>query len=236
MKKFEEVYDVSDYEVLTDIGYIDIVNIMSTVEYNIYKITFECGKTIECADNHILITSCDEEVFAINSLGKNIKTVDGNSKVISIENTDTKDTMYDIQLKSHHKYYSNNVLSHNTTVVAGFLLHQAIFNKNFTIACLANKLDQSQEILTRIKSSYEGLPWFLQMGVKTWNKKSIELGNGTTVYCSATTSNAVRGRSINCLGEKTLVTVKNKYTNDIEQITMEEMENKLNEELHNQVK
>lgn len=87
--------------------------------------------------------------------------------------------------------------THNTTVVAAYLLHAAIFNKDFNIIIIANKYDQANEVLDRIQKMYEDLPWFLQPGVTTWNKKSIKLGNGTRVQTRATSTGAARGQSIN---------------------------------------
>ncbi|ASD50371.1 terminase large subunit [Acidovorax phage ACP17] len=84
-----------------------------------------------------------------------------------------------------------------TTVAAGYLLHEAIFNKSFRIAILANKGDQAREIMSRIQLMYEELPWFMQPGVSEWNKGSIKLGNGTTMFTGATSSSSVRGKSIN---------------------------------------
>lgn len=89
------------------------------------------------------------------------------------------------------------VPTHNTTVVAGYLLHAAIFNKSYNIAILANKGSQAQEIMERLQAMYEELPWFLQPGVKVWNKKSITLGNGTRVFTASTSSSSIRGRSLN---------------------------------------
>lgn len=46
---------------------------------------------------------------------------------------------------------------------------------------------------------YEHLPVWLQQGVTTWNKGDIELENGSKVFTSATSSSAIRGRSVNML-------------------------------------
>ena len=46
---------------------------------------------------------------------------------------------------------------------------------------------------------YEHLPVWLQQGVTTWNKGDIELENGSKVFTAATSSSAIRGRSVNML-------------------------------------
>lgn len=89
--------------------------------------------------------------------------------------------------------------SGKTTCVAGFLLWSILFNKHYNVAILANKETQAGEILQRIKLSYEDLPWWLQMGVIEWNKKSISLANGSKIFSSATSASAIRGKSINIM-------------------------------------
>ena len=61
-----------------------------------------------------------------------------------------------------------------------FCLWYILFNEAKTVAILANKLDTSVGILSKIKMAYELLPKFLQQGIKKWNERSIELENGWT--------------------------------------------------------
>jgi hypothetical protein len=78
-----------------------------------------------------------------------------------------------------------------------FILHQIIFNKNYRIALLANKAATSRQILGRVTLALENLPFFLQPGVKTLNKGSIEFETDSTVYAASTSKDAIRGDSIN---------------------------------------
>ena len=86
-----------------------------------------------------------------------------------------------------------------TTGVVGYLLHKLLFNENFSCAVLANKESQSIEILSRMQLAYEWLPKWLQQGIVEWNKKFIELENGSKCLAGATTSSAIRGRSFNLI-------------------------------------
>lgn len=228
MKKFIDVIDIEDYEIETDIGWINIEKVMKTEEYQVYAIITK-NRTLKCADKHILIDENDEEVYAIDSKGKMIKTIDGVEKVENIIDLGYKESMYDLQLKEHHKFFTNGILSHNTTVVGGYLLHLAVFNKSYTIACLANKRDQAQEILGRIQLMYERLPWWLQSGVKGWNKGDIWLGNGTKIFIAATSGSAVRGRSLNCFGPQTPITLQHKQNLGIKTVQMHELEKELHD-------
>jgi hypothetical protein len=86
-----------------------------------------------------------------------------------------------------------------TTTVAALLLHYVLFNENYSIAILANKLSQAREILGRIQLAFEHLPKWLQQGVIEWNKGYIELANGSKILASATSSSAIRGTSQNLI-------------------------------------
>lgn len=149
----------------------------------------------------------DYSIGAPFSLERKIKNIGPREKytfttsrlICSIEEVDSRPVKC-IQVSApDHIFLAGEqfIPTHNTTTVAGYLLHAAIFNKNFNIAILANKGDQAQEILERMQGMFEELPWFLQPGVKVWNKRSITLGNGTRVFTAATSGSAIRGKSMN---------------------------------------
>ena len=228
IKKFISIKTIKDIEIKSDIGYIPVKNIMKTVEYDVYQITFNDGSIVKCADNHIFIDIDNNEIFAINLTNDHkIISESGYIQPVEIKKLDYKEHMYDIQMEYHNKYYTNNALSHNTTVAAGYIVHQMIFNAEYTTAVLANKGATSREILSRIKMMYEELPWFLQMGVSEWNKGRIQLGNKSKVISAAASTSSVRGQSVNCIDINTMITVKNKKTGEIENISVEELERRL---------
>jgi len=86
-----------------------------------------------------------------------------------------------------------------STTTCAFILWYIIFNPEKTVALLANKGDTAQEILGRIQLAYQHLPKWLQQGVKEWNKRSMELENDSRVIAAATSSDAIRGYTINLL-------------------------------------
>lgn len=86
-----------------------------------------------------------------------------------------------------------------TTTAVCLILHYVIFNSHKTVALLANKGDAAREILDRIKIAYQALPLWLQQGVVEWNKGSVELENGCKIIAAATSSSAIRGKSISLL-------------------------------------
>lgn len=232
-KKFIGIKTLENFKVKSDKGFIDVKNIMKTIPYQVYKVTFTCNKNkyvVECADFHQFIAKDGSCVFAKDLvINQQIKHKNKLCFVDSVEKTDEWQTMYDIQMKEHHQFYTNDILSHNTTTCAGYICHQTIFNKEYSTAVLANKMAGSREVLDRVKTMYEELPWFLQMGVKTWNKGNIELGNGSKIITSASSSSSIRGRSINCISDDTVITVRNKLTHKIEKLSIKELKDRLNE-------
>lgn len=86
-----------------------------------------------------------------------------------------------------------------TTLAAVVILHYVLFNEFKTVALLANKAAGAREILSRIRMAYEALPAWLQQGIVTWNKGSIELENGSKIFSAASSSDSIRGTSVNFL-------------------------------------
>lgn len=83
-----------------------------------------------------------------------------------------------------------------TAAMAAFILWFAIFHPTKTVAVLANKGEQAQEIMDRIRMAFEYLPFFLQHGVKVYNKRRIEFDNGSVIFSAATSASGIRGRSV----------------------------------------
>lgn len=86
-----------------------------------------------------------------------------------------------------------------STTTCGFILWYIIFHAEKTVALLANKGETAREILGRIQLAYQHLPKWLQQGVNEWNKGSFVLENNSRVIATATSSNNIRGFSINLL-------------------------------------
>ena len=86
-----------------------------------------------------------------------------------------------------------------STIVRGFILWYAMFHGDQLVAMLANKLALAKEQLQLLRDSYIALPYWLQPGVKLWNKMSIQFSNNTRILVSATSTDGIRGFSPNLL-------------------------------------
>jgi hypothetical protein len=105
--------------------------------------------------------------------------------------------MYDVTVDSDdHRFYSNGILSHNTTVAAGYLLWYAMFKPDSTILIAAHKATGASEIMQRVRYAYENVPDHIRAGVVEYNKGSITFDNGSRIVSSTTTGTTGRGMSL----------------------------------------
>lgn len=216
-KKFVESIQIKNWEVLTENGYKPITHSNKTIEYNVYEVKLDNGTIIKCADDHIFIDKHSNQIYAKDSLNSELITTTGISTVTSVIDLNYTEHMYDLTVDSiEHTYFTNGVLSHNTTVATIILLHYALFNTQKRIALLANKGDAAREILDRIQIAFENLPRWMQSGVVIWNKGTIEFENGSRIIAASSSSSSIRGKSMSfvyideCLGRNTFIRIKNK--------------------------
>lgn len=214
-RKFEESFDINDYEILTDEGWQDCVAIHKTIPYTVWKLTTE-SFCLKCADNHIVFDENMNQIFVKDLVvGQKIQTENGLEEVVSVIELDETDNMYDIELNenSKHRYYTNGILSHNTTTYTVFCLWLATLFPEQKIMICANKFQTAIEIMNRIRIAYEYLPSFIKPGILVYNKSEISFANQSRICCYSTSSTSSRGSSSNCVTGDTKVTVKDDFGN-----------------------
>ena len=142
-------------------------------------------------------------------------------KIISLDHGLIPFKLYDYQKNFILAIHNNRKVismqprqSGKTQVVAAYILHYTIFNKEKNVAITANKGSASREIMSRFQQMYEDLPKWMQHGVKTWNKGDIELENKSRVFCAATSASGLRGKSINFLYIDEFAIIPNKIADD----------------------
>jgi hypothetical protein len=127
-------------------------------------------------------------------------------KIVSLDEGLVPFSMYDFQEDIVNTIHDNRFTicklprqSGKSTTLVSYILHYVLFNPNMNVAILANKAATARDILGRLQLAYENLPKWLQQGVVSWNKGSVDLENGSRVVASSTSSSAVRGGSYNML-------------------------------------
>ena len=127
-------------------------------------------------------------------------------KIVSLDHGLVPFNMYPFQEKLIENFHKNrfNICkmprqTGKSTTCISYLLHYAVFNDNVNIAILANKASTAQDLLGRLQLAYENLPSWMQQGIISWNKRSLELENGSKISANSTSSSAVRGGSYNVI-------------------------------------
>lgn len=199
-RKFVDIIDVDDYEILSDQGWTDIKCIGKTVPYQIYEVQTETH-SLKCADDHIVFDAQMNEVFVKDLVvGQMIQTDNGLEKVIDVIQYDEYDNMYDIQVNNDdHRYFTDGILSHNSTMYCIYALWVTTFFPEKKVMLLANKAATALELLGRITTGYEYLPKWLKAPVVVVNKGELTFSNMSSIRAFASSSDAARGFSCNCV-------------------------------------
>jgi hypothetical protein len=198
VRKFIDSLSIDDYLVETDTGWEEISQINKTVKYDTWYIKTNKNKSLKGADNHILFDEFYNEKFIKEfKPGDKIITKDGIEVVNKVVDLNKKNNMYDLSVKSkNHRYYSNEILSHNSTVLSIFLAWYSCFHNDKTSAIAANKESVAKEIFKKSLTIFENLPHFLKPGVIELSKTLIEFDNGSRALASATSESGISGYAI----------------------------------------
>ena len=166
--KFVEAYRVSDYEVLSNKGWIDIEGVGKTIPFDVWVVKTSCGNELKCADTHILMR-CDNLDYSTNkvdlteihvkdlNLGDLVMSKDGPSMIMEIYKTDEKVNMYDLQVSrdSDHLYYTNDILSHNSLWMQNMASQMA--NNGYNVVYFTLEMSEAK-VLKRIGSMRLKIP------------------------------------------------------------------------------
>ena len=127
-------------------------------------------------------------------------------KIVSLDEGLVPFDLYDFQKEMVGTFHNNRFTicklprqSGKSTTIISYLLHYVLFNDSVNVAILANKAATARDLLGRLQLAYEHLPKWLQQGVMSWNKGSLELENGSKILASSTSASAVRGGSYNII-------------------------------------
>jgi len=102
----------------------------------------------------------------------------------------------------HENRYSINMLGRQmgkTACAAAYLVWRAMFMADQTILIAAHKYAGAQEIMQRVRFTYETLPTFLKAGAVSYNKGSIDFDNGSRIVSATTTETTARGMSLSLI-------------------------------------
>lgn len=202
-RKFIESIQIPDFmevTVQTEDGFAPVTHSNKTIEYQVYKLTTSTGKNIECADDHIVIDSNGNEIFVKDCKPylTTLNTIDGYETVVSVEALDYSENMYDLTIDSEdHTYFTNGILSHNTSTFAADIVHDLVFNEDYKVALSSYTNTNVLDFMQRVQYIYEHLPFWLKPACIVYNKFSIRFDNNSSVFGQVTRENFCRGKTVN---------------------------------------
>ena len=200
-KTIEEIELPHDIEIYTDTGYIQLSHIMITKPFEQYVIKLENGYELNCADEHILFDANFNEVYVKDlQIGDYVQTDQGLQKITSLIIDKTKISMCDTTVNDdNHRFYSNGILSHNSTTTAIYCLWVILFNTDKTGLILSKSGPAGADLIKKIKDMYLYLPYHLKIGTMKWNQGEISFDNNSSISTEAFSSTAGLGKTINFL-------------------------------------
>ena len=86
-----------------------------------------------------------------------------------------------------------------STVTIAYIMWVVLFGPMQNIAILANKASTARDILAKLQLAYEHIPLWMQQGIVSWNRGSIELENGSKVVAASTAKSSIRGNTYNII-------------------------------------
>lgn len=201
LKKIIDVQKLEDFFVLSDTGYVQAVELNITQPYDVWFLETSDGFSLDCADNHILFDDNYNEIFVKDlKVGDKIITTKGVSRISYLENTGIPVSMVDLSIDHpNHRYYTNDILSHNTITSSIFLLWYLLFNFEKNAMIMANIGDTAAELMDKIKVIMKGLPFFLKPGILIYNVMTMKFDNGCRIMAKTTTKTSSIGYTIHML-------------------------------------
>lgn len=140
-----------------------------------------------------------EKYFHVNSLDKGLHVI----------------KLYDIQREFLQFLVDNNKVicvsgrqQGKSTIYCIYALWQTTFFPEKKILILANKAATALELLDRIETAYKYLPFWIKQSCTELNKGSISFGNLSCIKAFASSSDAARGFSANCVHGNTKVRIR----------------------------
>ena len=164
-----------------------------TKPFEIYEIR-TAKYYLKCADNHLIQTNHGWKYCKDINRNDKIMTIDGFRDYYETIKYKHKVNMFDVSIDSiNHSYYSNDILSHNTSSTAFYIAWYICFNIVKNILIIANKSETMKEIIQKIGIVYKSLPYYMKPGVVEFNKTKLAFDNGCRIIGQTTTVSSGAG-------------------------------------------
>jgi Terminase RNaseH-like domain/Terminase large subunit, T4likevirus-type, N-terminal len=167
--------------------------------------SYKSNPNLKCSGVSFIFTKAQIEE-RIKCMQNPIYFIQKYMKIVHVDKGLVPFDLYDFQKDLLQSYIDNRFTIAKlprqvgkSTVTIGFILWTVLFGPMQNIAILANKASTARDILGKLQLAYEHIPLWMQQGILSWNKGSIELENGSKVIAAATASSSARGNTYNII-------------------------------------
>lgn len=177
---------IGDIKANTRFGYKDIQYCDVTAkDSDVYEVSTKNGMRLKCSPNHRLFTESGWKELVDIERGDKIDTIDGYSDIESISLMDYKDDLFDIQVEGVHEYYSNGIVSHNSSFLEATAY--ALYGKLLSGMKLAQAINSvnKKNLLTKVKFEKHGEEWEVIRGEKPKKFEIYRNGDLMDQYANA---------------------------------------------------
>jgi DNA repair exonuclease SbcCD ATPase subunit len=178
MKKRMTIKEVDDlyqkygnlgFKVNTPYGYKNIeASDITAYDSKIIKIVTESGLTLEGSPDHRVKMLNGKFVHLKNiTPTQMVQTINGSETIKTVEVLPFREDLYDIQVEDVQQYYSNGIVSHNSTMAIDLLLF-LFFNtttKGTTASKMFNLFRDKDEVSVKGKINIDGVDYIIERTV-----------------------------------------------------------------------
>lgn len=189
-----EEYEVHGKQVLTPHGWRNITKVYKTIPMETVSIVTESFH-LKCSTHHMIKTPSGWALAGNLRLGDEILTENGEEPVVLTYTNEGKEALYDITIDDPSgEFYSNGILSHNSTTFAARQLILAHLLPGYKSLYVCPQHDQLKTYARRL-SEMEAAFRF-DNGKQNLYNKIYSDGSAIDLNYCLTTANAVRGKSV----------------------------------------
>jgi len=116
-----------------------------------------------------------------------------------------------------------------STLVSAYSLWLMLFHKDKNILVLATTEATAQNLITKVRHSYDALPSWLKVKDTEHNKTKLRLKNGSQIQAKAGSENAARSEAVSllvldeCISGENMIEIRQKGNLEENKITLEEI-------------
>jgi DNA repair exonuclease SbcCD ATPase subunit len=196
MKKRMTIKEVDDlyqkygnlgFKVNTPYGYKNIeASDITAYDSKIIKIVTESGLTLEGSLDHRVKMLNGKFVHLKNiTPTQMVQTINGNETIKTVEVLPFREDLYDIQVEDVQQYYSNGIVSHNSTMAIDLLLF-LFFNtttKGTTASKMFNLFRDKNEVSVKGTVNIDGVDYIIERNViRKLKRNSTEYTTRTDLH------------------------------------------------------